>query len=288
MLLRMSRPILLAAALGCGSSGPVGSRPDTSTPTTQSEYQLVWSDEFESAGLPDSSKWAYDSGDGCPNLCGWGNNELQHYGVRRLENSRVENGHLVIEARREALGTRQYSSARLVTRGKTDWLYGRFEIRADLPTGLGTWPAIWMLPTVSAYGGWPASGEIDIMEHVGFAAESIFASIHTTAYNHTKGTQRTRGIAVPNAEQAFHVYAIEWTPDRIEFFVDSTRYHAFDNERAGSHVWPFDQRFHLILNIAVGGNWGGIKGVATDIWPQQLRIDYVRVYQRLTTSRAAQ
>ncbi|MGH7711891.1 MAG: glycoside hydrolase family 16 protein, partial [Gemmatimonadaceae bacterium] len=104
--------------------------------------------------------------------------------------------------------------------------------------------------------------------------------VHTTAYNHVKGTQKTRGIAVPNAEQAFHVYAVEWTPERIDFYVDSTKYHSFGNERTGSHTWPFDQRFHLILNIAVGGNWGGMKGVASDIWPQQLKIDYVRVFQR--------
>jgi beta-glucanase (GH16 family) len=240
----------------------------------------VWRDEFEGAGLPDSSKWSYDVGDGCPNLCGWGNNELQYYTTRRSENARVESGHLIVEARKERFGARDYTSARLVTRGKGDWLYGRIEVRADLPTGLGTWPAIWLLPTDWAYGGWPASGEIDVMEHVGFAPDSVYASVHTASYNHVKRTQRTNGIAVPNAETAFHVYAVEWTPDRLDFFVDGTRYHSFANERTGHAAWPFDRRFHLILNIAVGGNWGAMRGVAADIWPQQMRVDYVRVFQR--------
>lgn len=241
---------------------------------------LVWSDEFDDAGLPDSSRWGYDAGDGCPNLCGWGNRELEYYTVRRPENARVQDGHLIIEARQEAWGSRPYTSARLVSKGKGDWRYGRFEIRAQLPRGNGTWPAIWMLPTDGAYGGWPASGEIDIMEHVGFAPDSIHGSVHTTAYNHLKGTQSTAHLAVADCERAFHVYAIEWTPERIDFFVDETRYHTFVNEGTGPAAWPFDQPFHLILNVAVGGNWGGVQGVTQDIWPQRMLVDYVRVFQR--------
>ncbi len=267
--------------LACGRGGGQTERATSTTPPpTPAAYQLVWADEFNTAGLPDASKWAYDVGDGCPNLCGWGNNELEHYTASRSENARVENGNLVIEARREPFGSRAYTSARLVSRSKGDWAYGRFEIRAKLPSGLGTWPAIWMLPTDWSYGGWPASGEIDIMEHVGFAPETVYASIHTNAYNHTKGTQRTRGISIADAERAFHVYSIEWAEDRIDFYVDSTRYHSFVNENSGFAAWPFDQRFHLLLNIAVGGNWGGQKGVDQNIWPQQMVIDYVRVYQR--------
>ncbi len=270
---------LAFAVVGCGQR-PI-ERPTSiaETPETPGAYALVWSDEFDYRGPPDSSRWTYDIGDGCPNLCGWGNNELQYY-ARRSENARVENGHLIIAARKETLGSRGYTSARLLSRGKGDWLYGRFEIRAKLPSGLGTWPAIWMLPTDWLYGGWPASGEIDIMEHVGFAPDSIHGSVHTAAYNHLKGTQRTNRVYVPDSEQSFHIYAIEWTPDRMEFFVDTTRYHTFANERAGSEKWPFDQRFHLIVNVAVGGNWGGMKGVAEGIWPQQLTIDYVRIFQR--------
>jgi beta-glucanase (GH16 family) len=244
------------------------------------EHAVVWADEFDYTGLPDSTKWSYDVGDGCPNLCGWGNNELQHYTASRGENARVENGLLVIEARRERLGNRDYTSSRLVSRGKGDWLYGRVEVRAKLPSGVGTWPAIWMLPTEGKYGGWPASGEIDIMEHVGFAPDSVHASVHTSSYNHLKGTQRTNRIQIADAERAFHVYAMEWTAQRIDFFVDGTKYHSFANERTGSDAWPFDQPFHLILNIAVGGNWGGMKGVDEGIWPQRLEIDYVRVLQK--------
>lgn len=270
---------LLIAVIGCGQRPVERPTATTSAPPAPGAYTLVWSDEFDYLGSPDSTKWTYDLGDGCPNVCGWGNNELQYY-TKRVENARVENGHLIVEARKEPLGSRQYTSTRLLSKGKGDWLYGRFEIRAELPSGLGTWPAIWMLPTDWLYGGWPASGEIDIMEHVGFAPDSIHASVHTTAYNHVKGTQRTNRMYVPDSERAFHVYSIEWTPTHIDFFVDSTKYHTFANERAGSDKWPFDQRFHLILNVAVGGNWGGMKGVAPDIWPQSLTIDYVRVFQR--------
>jgi beta-glucanase (GH16 family) len=260
------------AALGCAQPRPHG-------PWATVGRTLVWADEFNYQGLPDSSKWSYDSGDGCPNLCGWGNNELQYYTVRRAANARVRDGLLVIEASQESFASRSYTSARLVSKGKGDWRYGRIEVRADLPSGIGTWPAIWMLPSDWTYGAWPASGEIDIMEHVGFAADSIYGSVHTASYNHLRGTQRTNGIYVPDAEDAFHVYAIEWTPERIDFFVDDIRYHAFVNEKTGFEAWPFDQRFHLILNLAVGGNWGGMKGVAEGIWPQQLRVDYVRVFQ---------
>lgn len=265
---------------GCGHKAPERATSTTGTDKGPADYVLVWSDEFNTPGLPDTSKWGYDVGDGCPNVCGWGNNELEHYAASRSENARVENGNLIIEARRERLGTKDYTSARLVSRAKGDWAYGRFEIRAKLPSGRGTWPAIWMLPTDWDYGGWPASGEIDIMEHVGFAPESIHGSIHTAAYNHVKGTQRTKGIVIPDAERAFHVYSVEWTEQKIDFYVDSTRYHTFVNENSGSAAWPFDRRFHLLLNIAVGGNWGGLKGIDQNIWPQQMVIDYVRVYQR--------
>jgi beta-glucanase (GH16 family) len=269
----------ISAVLAAACERDIPERP-VKAGSPPADYTLVWSDAFDQPGLPDSTRWNYDVGDGCPNLCGWGNNELQHYTARRLENARVESGVLIIEARRERFGSRDYTSTRLVSRGRGDWLYGRLEIRAKLPSGLGTWPAIWMLPSDSRYGGWPASGEIDIMEHVGFSPDSIHASVHTSAYNHLKGTQRTNRIYVPDAERAFHVYSIDWTPERIEFFVDSTRYHTFTNERTGSEAWPFDQRFHLILNLAVGGNWGGMKGVAEDIWPRRLEIDYVRVFQK--------
>jgi beta-glucanase (GH16 family) len=244
----------------------------------RSGRRLVWSDEFDYRGLPDSTKWSYDAGDGCPNLCGWGNQELQFYTERRAENARVEDGHLVIEARREHWQTREYTSARLISKGKGDWTYGRMEVRARLPKGRGTWPAIWMLPTDWAYGGWPASGEIDIMEHVGYAPDSIFGTIHTQAFNHMMYTQKSGAIVVPDAERAFHVYAIDWTPEKIDFIMDDRVYHTFRNNGTGFEGWPFDRRFHLLLNIAVGGGWGGRHGVDEQIWPQRMEIDYVRVY----------
>jgi len=153
------------------------------------------------------------------------------------------------------------------------------EVRAKLPAGLGTWPAIWMLPTENKYGGWPNSGEIDVMEHVGYAKDSIYGTIHTDAYNHIKGTHKIGEIYVPDAESAFHTYAINWTPEKMEWYIDNVMYHSVKNEGLTSAEWPFDQQFHLILNLAVGGNWGGKHGVAEDIWPQKMLVDYVRVYE---------
>lgn len=241
--------------------------------------RMVWSEEFNYTGLPDSTKWSYDPGDGCPNVCGWGNNELQYYNVRRPENARVENGHLVIEARREKMGTRDYSSARMVSKHKGDWTYGRITARAKLPKGRGVWPAIWMLSTDWAYGGWPESGEIDIMEHVGYMPDSIFGTVHTQRFNHVQGTQVTGGVLSTTLTTEFHEYGIEWDADKIDFFFDNRKYHTFHNKHEGSGAWPFDRNFHLILNIAVGGNWGGKMGVDTAVWPQQMLVDYVRIYQ---------
>jgi beta-glucanase (GH16 family) len=266
--------VLLALLVGCRSEGsePAGPEPG-------GQWQLVWADEFDAPGLPDTARWGYDVGGH-----GWGNDELQYYTERRPENARVENGRLIVEARRDAVGGREYSSARLVTKTRGDWQYGRFEARAKLPSGRGTWPAIWMLPTEWRYGGWPESGEIDIMEHVGHDPDVVHATVHTGAYNHVDGTQVGESVVVPTAREAFHVYAVEWTPREIRGFVDDIHYFTFPNERledgTATHLeWPFDQPFHLILNLAVGGAWGGAQGVDPDIWPQRLEVDYVRVYE---------
>lgn len=236
--------------------------------------KLVWADEFNKYGLPDSTKWGYDVGG-----TGWGNNELQYYTDGRKENAFVNNGHLVIEARMENYKGKKYSSARMISKNKGDWKYGRIEVKAKLPHGKGIWPAIWMLPTQWKYGGWPKSGEIDIMEFVGYMPDSVFGSIHTGLYNHTIGTQKTKGISLKDLSTAFHVYAIEWTADKIDFLIDDKKYFEFKNERSGPGAWPFDQEFHIILNVAVGGNWGGKYGVDDSIFPQRMLIDYVRVYQ---------
>jgi beta-glucanase (GH16 family) len=245
----------------------------------QNFERLVWADEFNYTGLPDSTKWGYDLGDGCPHVCGWGNDEKQFY-TRELQNARVENGMLIIEAHRESRQGKDYTSARLVSRKKGDWLYGRIEVRAKLPKGRGTWPAIWMLPTDWKYGGWPTSGEIDIMEHVGHNPGVVHGTLHSGKYNHIKKTQQEGKTSVAHAQDAFHIYAVTWTSDKIEFWVDATRYHTVQRNTADDfNGWPFDQRFHLIMNIAVGGFWGGMQGIDDSIWPQRLEVDYVRVYQ---------
>lgn len=237
---------------------------------------LVWSDEFDIAGLPDASKWSYDT-DG--NASGWGNNEKQYYTSGRLQNSEVKGGLLYINAIKEDYQGFKYTSARLVTRQKGDWLYGRIEVKAKLPDGRGMWPAIWMLPTDWAYGGWPKSGEIDIMENVGYDPYVIVASAHTESYNHVIGTQKNNKMTVADCYSSFHVYAVEWEAAEYRVYVDNTLYFTFKNEGTGPKVWPFDKRFHLLLNVAVGGNWGGAQGIDDTIFPRTMIVDYVRVYQ---------
>ncbi len=238
-----------------------------------SERKLVWADEFNYIGLPDTTKWNYDMGGH-----GWGNNELQYYTASKKKNARVENGLLIIEAHKEQIDQNGYSSARLITKGKGDWTYGRIEVRAKLPVGLGTWPAIWMLRTTTNRK-WPDDGEIDIMEHVGYDQGTIHASAHTKKYFHSIGTQKTATTKVPDCSDSFHVYTLDWTKEQITMMVDDRPYFTYKNDGTGNDAWPFDHPFHLLLNIAVGGSWGGLKGVDETIFPQQMLIDYVRVYQ---------
>ena len=252
---------------------------------TKTDYQLVWADEFDVEGLPNANKWSYDIGTACekPAGCGWGNKELQYYTDKRTENARVENGHLIIEAHKEPYQEdRTYTSARLTSKHKGDWTYGKMEIRAKLPTGRGTWPAIWMLYTNDTYGGWPESGEIDIMEHVGYDQDTIFGTVHTKSYNGMIGTEKGRGIYNPQSEKQFQVYTIEWNEEKIDWFINDEKYHTFANDKTDFKGWPFDHAFHLIMNLAVGGNWAGRHGVDESIWPQRMEVDYVRVYQQRT------
>nr|WP_319398877.1 glycoside hydrolase family 16 protein [uncultured Carboxylicivirga sp.] len=239
-------------------------------------YQLVWSDEFNYEGLPDSTKWSYDT-EG--NAWGWGNNELQTYTSNNLRNAEVIDGNLVITAVKEDSIAMPYTSARLITKGKGDWLYGKVEVKAKVPGGKGIWPAIWMLPTDWEYGGWPASGEIDIMEHVGYEPDSVYFTVHTEAYNHSIGTQKSQPVFAPDVEYSFHKYGMEWTPKKIDFFLDDNKVFTFKNENATSAEWPYDKRFHLLMNVAVGGGWGGKHGVDNTIFPCRMLVDYVRVYQ---------
>ena len=271
--------LVLVSLVHCGTSAPQAPTGERA-PQPSGAWRTVWADEFDGDGLPDPSKWSYETGGH-----GWGNNELQFYTGSRPENARVQGGVLIVEARREPREGKAYTSARLNSR--QGWTYGRIEARAKLPRGRGTWPAIWMLPMRGSYGGggWPDNGEIDIMEHVGFDPEVVHASVHTRAYNHVDRTQRTARVTVPGAQDEFHVYAVEWTADEIRAYVDDRMYFTFRNERPGNpqadwRQWPFDRDFRILLNVAVGGNWGGQKGVDETIWPQRMEIDYVRVLQR--------
>lgn len=239
---------------------------------------LVWHDEFDVPGLPDPTRWDWDEGGS-----GMGNNEAQYYTRNRLANARVEGGELVITARREDTltcwyGPCKFTSARLVTRGRASWLYGRVDVRAKLPKGKGVWPAIWMLAEQSRYGGWPGSGEIDIMEHVGHEPTRVYGTVHTLAYNHKIGTSSGSSKVVSDPSANWHVYSLEWGPDSLFIGVDGERYHRFGNERTWE-TWPFDQSFHLLLNFAVGGEWGGAQGVDSTIYPQEFRVDWVRVHK---------
>ena len=250
---------------------------------------LVWSDEFD-AEL-DTTRWNIDI---------WAarvvNDEDQTY-TDRAKNLRVEAGHLVIEAHKESLGNAEYTSARIHSRGKGDILYGRVEVRAKLPSGMGTWPAIWMLPsdpfryaTRCAEGdkwqgsascdAWPNSGEIDIMEHVGYEMGHVHGTVHNEAYYWAKWEQRKGRVLLSDVDTAFHVYSLEWSPERIDVFVDDTLYFTYVNEHEGWQSWPYDHPYHLILNIAVGGMWGRAGGGIDDsVFPQRMLVDYVRVYE---------
>jgi len=256
-------------------------------------YKLVWADEFETTGKPDSTKWGYEYGF-------IRNNEKQYY-TDSLKNVRIENGHLIIEAHNEKIANKdyksddfkerrwlhyipkidsaQYTSASITTKGLAEWTYGKIEVRAKLPRGVGQWPAIWMLGTNKEEVGWPKCGEIDIMEHVGFNKDTIFGSVHSETYNHIKRTQKTQGIFIDEPYDKFHVYSIEWTPEKIDFLLDKVVYLHIANEHKTNDEWPFDQDFSLKLNNAIGGMWGAQKGIDDSVFPQQMTVDYVRVYQ---------
>lgn len=275
---------LAAAALLQTSPGVERSEPSRSVvsrpePASTGRGLLVWSDEFDVPGAPAPQNWTYDTH---ANASGWYNEEAQYYAADRLENARIEDGVLIIEARRETLkpepadwGGQAYTSARLVS--TQSWREGFYEIRAKLPCGRGTWPAIWMLPAGAA--AWPGDGEIDIMEHVGHRPGVVHGSVHTDAYNHVKGTQSTATMSISDVCGSFHRYQLNWTPDALTFLIDDRPFHRFQNDKAGlKSTWPFDAPFALILNIAIGGTWGGEDGIDDDSLPQRMEVDYVRVF----------
>lgn len=271
VIIRLQSAVLSFALYVLGAA-PAGAQEDRIPPG----YKLVWSDEFDRDGLPDPAKWAYDTE---ANKYGWYNNEKQYYSVKKRENSRVEAGKLTITARKERLtsafdyGGQNYTSARLITRGKAAWIYGYFAIRARLPCGGGTWPAFWMLGPDETP--WPNNGEIDIMEQVGNAPDKITGTIHTKA---TAGTFGVGGETVlSEACSRLHDYTLTWTPDRISIGVDGRSYFTYNNAKNGSGSWPFDTPHYLLLNLAIGGDMAG--EIDDKIFPVSMDVDYVRVYQ---------
>jgi beta-glucanase (GH16 family) len=249
----------------------------------------TWCDEFKYVGAVDSSKWNHQNGGG-----GFGNQEKQYY-TNRSENAYVDGEYLTITALKESYQSHNYTSSKIWTQGVANFKYGKIEMRAKLPSGRGTWPAFWMMPTLSKYGGWPKSGEIDIMEHVGYNPNVILGTLHTERFNGTNG----RGVSTNSlindgtliaidALNQFHTYGIIWNETSIEWFFDgySLGKVSYSPTKSQSYLyptsvdWPFDQNFYIILNLAVGGTWGGAQGIDDTIFPTEFVIDYVRVYQQ--------
>ena len=228
---------------------------------------LIWSDEFNTGTAPEPAKWNYDIGTGSS---GWGNNELQYY-TSRAENVNVSNGTLKIIARKEVYSGSNYTSARLLTRDKFSFKYGKVEARAKMPAGIGTWPAIWMLGANIGNVGWPACGEIDVMEHVGSQLNKIYGTVHYPGFSGGNAVGGT--INISNATTEFHIYAAEWNDTAIRFYVDGTLYFSFVNNPS----IPFNHNFFLLMNVAMGGNFGGAIDPAFS--QTQMEVDYIRVYQ---------
>ncbi len=251
--------------------------------SASASWSLVWADEFNGASL-DLGSWSYDIGTGCPNLCGWGNNELEYY---RSQNVAVTGGNLVITAKAESYGGAAYTSGKVTTRGKQTFLYGRVEMRAKLPVGGGLWPAFWMMPQDDAYGGWAASGEIDIMESANGMTFVGGALHYGGTWPDNTSTSGSTTLGGASFADAFHVYAVEWEPDAIRWYVDDTLFMTrtsaqwYSSAAPGNARAPFDQPFYILLNLAVGGNYTGCtsSSCVTASLPQQYLVDYVRVYE---------
>lgn len=265
----MRNIILLVICLFVAGSGNAAGKKSKYVPKG---YKLVWQDEFNKTGMPDVDQWYYETGGH-----GWGNNEIQRYidGVSGTDTCAfVSDGTLKIVAKK--VGD-EVLSARMNTFGS--WTYGYFEASLKLPVGKGTWPAFWMMP--KGFNNWPADGEIDIMEEVGYRPNWTSSAVHCNAYNHTIGTQKTGEQFILTAQSEFHIYALEWTEDYVKGYVDGKCHFVFENDKEGnSDTWPFDKAFLLKLNLAWGGNWGGAEGVDEHFLPATYEIDYVRVYQK--------
>ena len=268
--------LIIAALICCCSSDSTAPEPlftpsPDATPEPEpenSEPQLIWEDDFDGTEL-NTADWNFELGDGCPNLCGWGNNEPQIY---TDSNHEIKDGMLHINILYE---NGEYTSTRITTKDKVEFTYGRIEARAKLPVGTGVWPAIWMLGANIDEVGWPLCGEIDILEYVGRSPNEVFNSVHTqSSFGNTVNTRTTQ---IPDIEEGFHTFAANWTPDKIEFFVDDELTYTYVPSTYDESRWPFNKDAFLILNTAVGGNFGG-PDIDNSIFPQQFIIDYIRVY----------
>ncbi|HMB99070.1 MAG TPA: glycoside hydrolase family 16 protein [Balneolaceae bacterium] len=276
--------ILLATALlfnSCGTSSGDGTDPVGDDPNNEPSevWNLVWSDEFEADQL-ETDKWSFQFGTGSQfGLVGWGNNELQYY-TDREENVFLEDGLLHITALEESFEGRNYTSARIRTINKGDWKFGKIEIMAKLPEGQGMWPAIWMLPTEEVFGGWPKSGEIDITELVGHQPSTVHGTVHF-GQDWPENRSRTSTYSLDSGKfsENFHLFSIEWEEDEIRWYVDGEQYHTIQPEDLEPENYPFNEQFHLILNLAVGGNWPGNPDSST-VFPQSMLVDYVRVFEK--------
>lgn len=246
------------------------------TPTEYPGKTLVWADEFDADTL-NLNDWTYELGDGCPDLCGWGNNELQFY---RENNTAIEAGNLIITAKRQNFGGKDYTSSRLITKGKQQFKFGRIDIRAVCPGGKGLWPALWMLGSNIDAVSWPSCGEIDIMELTGDLPNRVLGTAHFGAdlSQHTfkSGTKFLSGS--DNFQEKFHVFSIDWKVDEIQFLVDDELYFTMDPSKLDGQPWPFNKHFFFIFNVAVGGNLPGNPD-GTTAFPQRMIVDYVRVFQ---------
>ena len=239
------------------------------------KLKLVWNDEFDGVGLPNPEKWGYEQGF-------VRNNEAQYYTKERVKNVYQRGGKLVIKSYKESFEENgrkaNYTSGSITTQGRASWTYGRIEVAAKLPRGRGTWPAIWMLGDNISQIGWPKCGEIDIMEYVGYNPGQVHATVHAKG---AKSGHTSKGsfLKIDGVEDRFAVYAVEWSKDKMDFFVDDQLVLTFKKGDREIEPWPFDLPQYLILNTAIGGAWGGQKGIDDSIFPCQFEIDYVRVYQ---------
>ncbi len=275
---------LALASSGLGAAEPTGSlggeakvdfpdRDNLKEAYVAADWQPRWADEFDTHGLPDPGKWDYEEGR-------VRNNEDQYYVRDRRENARVEDGRLVITARQEPWKGATVTSACLITLGKFTFRYGKLEISARLPKGRGTWPALWLMGANYEKVGWPRCGEIDLMEFVGFMPDVAHFTVHTEAFNHARQNQQGTTLTVKNLSDEYHRYGLLWTPEEIVWFFDGEPVFRYANAHEGEAQWPFDHPVYLLMNLAIGGTWGGREGVDPGILPSEFLIDYVRVWQQ--------